>query len=140
MYNAGSANFRSFTVKRILFLLAAVFLFSNAQAKDDDADSIQVLPDAAQKCILPASPNAIPEEAVYDDLLAAKKQIATFQGEIEVFRECLKAAEEDPDNTSGNKAAIVSSYNYSVEMEERVAERFNGAVRDYKERKAAAEG
>jgi hypothetical protein len=140
MYNARSANFRSFTVKRILFLLAAVFLFSNAQAKDDDADSIQVLPDAAQKCSLPASPDAIPEEAAYEDLLAAKKQIATFQGEIEVFRGCLKAAEEDPDNTSGNNAAIVSSYNYSVEMEERVAERFNAAVRSYKERKAAAEG
>jgi hypothetical protein len=56
------------------------------------------------------------------------------------FRDCLKAAEEDPDNTPGNKAAIVSSFNYSVEMEERVAERFNEAVRGYKERKAAAEG
>ena len=128
-------------MKRILILLVAVFLFSNAQAQEDDPqDAIQVLPEAAQKCTLPASPNAIPEEAVYDDLLNAKKQIAVFQGELEVFRECLKAAEEDPDNTTGNNAAIVSSYNYSVEMEERVAERFNAAVRSYKERKAAAEG
>ena len=128
-------------MKRILILLAAVFLFSNAQAQEDDPqDAIQVLPEAAQKCILPASPNAIPEESVYDDLLVAKKQIAVFQGELEVFRECLKAAEEDPDNTTGNNAAIVSSYNYSVEMEERVAERFNAAVRSYKERKAATEG
>ena len=55
-------------------------------------------------------------------------------------RDCLKAAEEDPENTPGNQAAIVSSYNYTVEMEERVAERFNTAVRGYKERKAAAEG
>ena len=128
-------------MKRILILLVAVFLFSNAQAQEDDPqDAIQVLPEAAQKCTLPASPNAIPEEAVYDDLLNAKKQIAVFQGELEVFRECLKAAEEDPENTTGNKSAIVSSYNYSVEMEERVAERFNAAVRSYKERKAAAEG
>ena len=36
--------------------------------------------------------------------------------------------------------AIVSSYNYTVEMEERVAERFNIAVRGYKERKAASGG
>ena len=49
-----------------------------------------------------------------------------------------KAAEQNPDNTSGNKAAIIDSYNYSVGMEERVAERFNVAVRSYKERLAAA--
>ena len=127
-------------MKRIVILLAAVFMFSNVQAKNDDSDDIQVLPDEAQACTLPASPDAIPEEASYDDLLNAKKQIAVFQGEIEVFRECLTAADKNPDNTSGNKAAIVSSHNYSVEMEERVAERFNAAVRGYKERKAAAEG
>jgi hypothetical protein len=127
-------------VKRILILLAATMLFSNTQAKDDPADNVEVLPDDAQECVLPASPDAIPEEAAYDDLLKTKKQIAVFQGEMEIFRECLTAADENPDNTPGNKAAIVSSHNYSVEMEERVAERFNSAVRSYKERKAAAEG
>jgi hypothetical protein len=126
-------------VKKIFILVAAALLFSNAQAQDE-ADLIQVLPDDAQKCILPASPDAIPEEASYEDLIAAKKGVADFQGELGLFRECLKAAEENPDNTEGNKAAIVSSYNYSVEMEERVAERFNEAVRSYKARKAAAEG
>ena len=127
-------------MKRIFILVAAVFLFSNSQAQDDAADFEQVLPDDAQKCILPASPDAIPEESSYDDLVNAKKQIAVFQGEMEIFRECLTAADANPDNTPGNKAAIVSSHNYSVEMEERVAERFNAAVRSYKERKAAAEG
>jgi len=126
-------------VKQIFILVAAALLFSNAQAQDD-ADLIQVLPDDAQKCMLPASPDAIPEEATYEDLVAAKKGVADFQSELGLFRECLKAAEENPDNTAGNEAAIVSSYNYSVEMEERVAERFNAAVRSYKERKAAAEG
>ena len=126
-------------MKKIFILVAAALLFSNAQAQDD-ADLIQVLPDDAQKCILPPSPDAIPEEASYEDLIAAKKGVADFQGELGLFRECLKAAEENPDNTEGNKAAIVSSYNYSVEMEERVAERFNEAVRSYKARKAAAEG
>jgi hypothetical protein len=127
-------------VKQIFVFIAAAFLFGNAQAKDDEGDDIQVLPDDAQACVLPASPDAIPEEAVYDDLLKAKKQIAVFQAELAVFRECLSAADDNPDNTPGNKAAIVSSFNYSVEMEERVAERFNVAVRGYKERKAAAEG
>ena len=127
-------------MKRIFVLVAAVFLFSNVQAQDDAADFEQVLPEEAQKCILPASPDAIPDEPTYDDLVNAKKQIAVFQGEIEVFRACLTAADENPDNTPGNKAAIVSSHNYSVEMEERVAERFNIAVRSYKEHKAATEG
>lgn len=126
-------------MKRILVLVAAAVLFGNAQAQVD-AENEQVLPEEAQACVLPASPNAIPEEATYDDLLAAKKGVATFQSEIGVFRDCLKAAEDNPDNTPGNLAAIVSTYNYSVEMEERIAERFNAAVRSYKERKAAAGG
>ena len=126
-------------MKQVLTLVAALMLFGNVQAQVD-AENEQVLPPKAQECVLPASPNAIPEDASYEDLVAAKKAVATFQGEIETFRGCLKAAEDDPDNTPGNLAAIVSSYNYSVEMEERVAERFNAAVRSYKERKAAAEG
>jgi len=126
-------------VKQFFILAAAILLCSNIQAQSDDENE-QILPDKALACVLPASPNAIPEEATYDDLIAAKKDVATFQSELQVFRDCLKAAEEDPDNTPGNEAAIVSSFNYSVEMEERVAERFNAAVRSYKERKAAAEG
>ena len=126
-------------MKRIFILVAAAMLFSNVQAQEV-IELEEILPADAQKCVLPASPNAIPEDASYDDLVAAKKAVAEFQAQIEVFRGCLSAAEENPDNTIGNKAAIVSSYNYSVEMETRVAERFNAAVRDYKERKAAAEG
>ena len=126
-------------MKRILVLVAAGLLLTNVQAQDSDADLV-VLPDDAQKCVLPASPNAIPEDATLDQLKEAKAQIAVFQGKVETFRGCLSAAEEDPDNTPGNKQAIVESFNYSVEMEERVAQRFNEAVRSYKERKAAAEG
>ena len=126
-------------MNRLLVLAAAVFVSGQAYAQDD-ADLEVVLPDAAQKCVLPASPNAIPEEASYDDLKVAKADIGVFQGKMEEFRACLGNADEDPDNTPGNKQAIVNSYNYSVEMEERVANRFNEAIRSYKERKAAAEG
>lgn len=127
-------------MKRIFLFLATAAFFNTATAQDDAADYEVVLPDAAQKCVLPASPDAIPEEATYEDLVAAKKQIAEFQTTVVDFRDCLGAAEGDPDNTPGNEQAIVQSFNYSVEMEERIAERFNEAVRDYKERKAAAEG
>lgn len=126
-------------MNRVLILIAATLLIGSAQAQDD-AENIQVLPEDAQKCVLPAAPDSIPDDASYDDLVAAKKQIAVFQEEVLVYRECLQAAEANPENTPGNKAAIVASFNYTVEMEERVAERFNVAVRGYKERKAAAEG
>ena len=128
-------------MKRILFFIAAGLLVGAVQAQEIDPEDYEViLPDDAQKCVLPAAPDTIPEEATLDQLKAAKKQVGEFQGKVTEFRDCLAEAEANPDNTPGNKQAIVDSYNYSVEMEERVATRFNEAVRDYKERKAAAEG
>lgn len=126
-------------MKRILVLVAAGLIMNGAQAQDD-VENVVVLPDEAQKCVLPASPDAIPENADLEQLKGAKQNIADFQTRLVDFRDCLAAAEEAPDLTAGNKAAIVASYNYSVEMEERVAKRFNEAVADYKARKAAAEG
>ena len=127
-------------MKSIFVLASAAFLINTAWAQDNSEDVEVVLPSDAQKCVLPASPDAIPEEASYDDLKEAKAQIGEFQGKMVEFRDCLSKADENPDNTPGNKQAIVNSYNYSVEMEERVANRFNEAVRSYKERQAAANG
>jgi hypothetical protein len=130
-------------VKRLFVLAAAAFLLNPVFAQEepvDPADLEVVLPDDAQKCVLPASPDAIPDEAGLEDLKVAKAQIAEFQGKMVTFRDCLSQADANPDNTTGNKAAIVNSYNYSVEMEERVANRFNEAVRSYKERNPPAEG
>ncbi len=124
-------------MKRVLIVIAAGFLFNSVQAQDDAEEYKVVLPPDAQKCILPASPDKIPDDASYDQLKEAKAQIATFQVDVEVFRTCLKEAEDNPDNTEGNKQAIISSFNYSVDMEERIAERFNVAIRSYKARKAA---
>lgn len=124
-------------MKRVFVLLAAGLLFTSAQAQESDAGMEVVLPPDAQKCVLPASPDAIPEEASYDQLKAAKAQIGEFQAKIAEFRECLDKAQANEDNTPGNLAAITASYNYSVEMEERVANRFNEAVHAYKERQAA---
>lgn len=124
-------------MKRVLIIVAAGFLFNSVQAQDDAEEYRVVLPDDAQKCVLPASPDKIAEDASYDQLKEAKEQITTFQLEVEVFRDCLKVAEDSPENTEGNKQAIISSFNYSVDMEERIAERFNEAIRSYKKRKAS---
>ena len=126
-------------MNRFLAVVLAVSVSPLAFAQDD-ADFEVVLPDDAQKCVLPASPDAIPENASYDDLKAAKADIGVFQGKMEEFRTCLTKADENPDNTPGNSQAIVNSFNYSVEMEERVANRFNEAVRSYKARQAEADG
>jgi hypothetical protein len=123
-------------VKRVLIIIAAGFLFNSVQAQDDAEEYKVVLPPDAQKCVLPASPDKIPDDASLDQLKESKAQIATFQIDVEVFRTCLKAAEDNPENTEGNKQAIISSFNYSVDMEERIAERFNVAIRNYKARQA----
>ena len=123
-------------MRRLIVMLACTFMFTAAQAQSDAAEYEVVLPDGAQKCVLPASPDAIPDDADLDTLKAAKAQIAVFQTAVLSFRECLDAAQENPSNTEGNKQAIISSFNYSVDMEERIAERFNEAIRSYKARQA----
>ena len=130
-------------MKRIFTLAATLVVAGTLNAQDPESLAEQyevVLPADAQKCILPAAPDSIPEGATLDQLKAAKADVTKFQTAVVAFRDCLSAAEGNPANTEGNKQAIIDSYNYSVEMEERVANRFNEAVRAYKEAKAAAEG
>jgi hypothetical protein len=125
-------------VKKVLVLVVAGFLMNTALADKGDAEDLEViLPEKAQECILPVAPDAIPEDADYDRLIAAKDDVAKFQTMLLTYRECLQGAEAETEMTEGNKQAITASFNYSVDMEERVAERFNVAVRNYKERSAA---
>lgn len=118
------------------FLVLAACLSLNVAVAQDAAeeDYTVVLPQAAQVCVLPASPDSIAPEATYDELIVAKQQVADFQAALAVYRECMQNAEKGAELTPGNKQALVASFNYSVDMEERVAQRFNDAVRSYKER------
>ena len=130
-------------MKNVLILLLAGMFLNTALAQTESAeeeDYTVVLPEAAQKCILPAAPDAIPPEATKEQLLVAKEAVAGFQKGLETFRACLQEAEQSPDLTAGNKQALIASFNYSVDSEERVATRFNDAVRSYKERTAGAAG
>ena len=129
-------------MKRITALIAALTFAGGLAAQDSVslADDEVILPRDAQQCVLPAAPDAIPENPTLDQLRTAKANVQSFQEAVTAFRDCLAEAELNPENTVGNKQAIIESYNYSVEMEERVASRFNEAVRQYKEAKAAAEG
>jgi len=124
-------------VKKILILVVAGLALNIAcvQAEEEE-DYTVVLPEEAQACVLPAAPDSIPEDANYDQMIEAKQHVADFQEMLGTYRDCLHKAEENPNLTAGNKQALVASFNYSVDMEERVATRFNEAVRSYKERNA----
>lgn len=123
---------KKLTMAALLAMTIGGVLAIPAHAQEDGSEV--TLPLEAQTCNLPSAPGRIPEEASYDDLAAAKDNISSFQGELAVYRECLDAASASVELTDGNSIALNQAYNYSVEMEERIAEQFNVAVRAYKAR------
>ena len=129
-------------MNKIIFAVLVLMTSTTALAQDDvmDDGSRVVLPLDLQSCRVPNAPPPIPQDAAKEDLLAAKKLIAEFQGEMLVYRTCLGVeTEEKLDSlgdkeglSQGNVAAILSAYNYSVTKEEQVAIAFNDALKVYK--------
>ena len=104
-----------------------------AMAQDEMEDGSKiVLPVEAQQCALPSAPPPIPEAAVKEDLLKAQKNVKQFQADMEVYRTCINKDVDSGELTTGNQVAISNAHNYSVDMEKRVADMFNEAVRAYK--------
>jgi hypothetical protein len=99
-------------------------------------ESDVVLPLEAQTCNLPVAPVSVPENATYEQLAEGKGRVVTFQGQMQTYRQCLDAAAQSDALTDGNRVALTNAHNYSVEMEQRVAEQFNVAVRAYKARQS----
>ncbi len=95
-----------------------------------------ILPLEAQTCNLPVAPARVPADADYEGLVKAKGNFSDFQAGMSKYRECLDAAKKSTSLTDGNQQALHNAHNYSVEMEERMAEQFNVAVRAYKARQA----
>lgn len=116
--------------------LATLAALSVAAAPLAADDSVVVLPLEAQTCDLPPAPSRIPPDADYDGLVKGKQNIADFQTAMVQYRGCLDAASDLDTLTDGNRQALIQAHNYSVEMEERMAEQFNVAVRNYKARQA----
>jgi len=129
-------------IKSLLLASATLAFAATAMAQDKKEEEMNViLPPEAMSCNLPAAPARIAEDADYDQLVKAKGEVTQFQADLNSYRDCLHAAEDNNTAlTDGNKVALNQAHNYSVEMEERVAEQFNEAVRNYKARKAAAAG
>lgn len=116
--------------------LALIAAGGMAAAQTSD-DSQVILPLEAQNCNLPAAPARIPAEADLPQLAKAKTAVQNFQQEMVGYRECLEESRRIDILTQGNEVALTEAHNYSVEMEERIAEQFNAAVREYKARQAA---
>lgn len=126
-------------IKHVSLMLAVLGLLFHSFSLAQEDESRVILPPEAMSCDLPSAPASIPDEASYDDLVKAKQNITTFQGELLEYRECLDAS-RNTELTQGNETALTQAFNYSVEMEERVAEQFNVAVRAYKARQAEGDG
>ena len=126
------------TIKIMAPALLALTIVGTATAQTGDESQV-ILPLEAQTCNLPVAPATIPADADYDAIVKAHGQVKTFQAEMLTYRECLDRSRDAGNLTEGNDLALVQAHNYSVEMEERIAEQFNVAVRSYKERKAQQE-
>lgn len=120
-------------MRKTLTALSMTLVLAGAANAQEDGSQI-ILPVEAQTCDLPSAPPRIPEEATYDDLVTAKARVDEFQEALMDYRACLESAGEPEALTQGNHIALNQAHNYSVEMEERVAEQFNIAVRAYKAR------
>ena len=128
-------------MKRIIIAVLALTASMTTLGQEvmDDGSRV-VLPIDLQSCKVPNAPPPIPEAAVKEDLLKAKKLITEFQGEMLVYRTCmgveteekLDGLEDKAGLTQGNVLAILSAYDYSVTKEEQVATAFNDALKVYK--------
>ena len=107
-----------------------------AQSEMEDGSKV-VLPVEAQQCALPSAPPPIPEAAIKEDLLKAQKNVKQFQADMEVYRTCINKDADSGELSTGNQLAISNAHNYSVEMEQRVADMFNEAVRAFKASQAS---
>jgi len=125
----------------ITSLVLMVSMAAMAQDVMDDGSKV-VLPLETQQCDLPNAPPPIPEEAEKADLLTAKKFVNQFQVDMVAYRTCLGVETQEKldglvergDLSKGNVQALLNAYNYTVDMEERVAGMFNEALRAWKAR------
>ena len=120
-------------MKRVIFTSLLLTVSLAAMAKEVMTDGSRVvLPLEAQQCDLPSAPAPIPEVPEKADLLKAQKNVKQFQTDMEVYRSCVNKDVDSDELSTGNRQAISNAHNYSVDMEERVANMFNEAVRAYK--------
>jgi len=113
--------------------LILLVMASAARAQMPDGSAV-ILPLEAQTCKLPSAPAKVPEDADFETLKVGKARINAFQQGLEAYRSCLDQSRSNEGLSDGNRLALDRAHDYSVEMETRIAEQFNVAVRAYKAR------
>ena len=135
---ASSNNKRMEVHVKLLTLCAVSALMVSGAAIAQTKDGSEVLlPLEAQTCNLPNPPSRVPDDADMEALKAGKAAVTAFQDKLIGFRDCLNASTVNENITDGNKLAVTRAHDDSIDMEERVAEQFNVAIRAYKARIAA---
>ncbi|MDX1460435.1 MAG: hypothetical protein R3348_05210 [Xanthomonadales bacterium] len=119
-------------LRTLALTLACAVVPQGAVAQAADGSAI-ILPLEAQTCRLPNAPARIPEDADLKTLAEGKGRITEFQQALVDYRECLDQSRKEG-ITLGNRIALDRAHDYSVDLETRVAEQFNVAVRAYKAR------
>ena len=95
----------------------------------------------AEECSMPDMPT-LPDgnSATMEEMIAGQQAVKAFQAEVETYRGCqdtmmatlkTRVAEGDEAAVDDFQAAT-DAYNTSVSLEEKLAEQFNQAIRDFK--------
>ena len=119
----------------------SVALLSAILTITSPAQEVAVSNDQASKfCTYSKRMPIIPDGniATKDELVDAKERIALYQDQLADYRECLykaeKALDTEADDYEERKLAIQKLSDDSIEVEQKVADKFNQAIRIYKDR------
>ena len=95
----------------------------------------------AEECSMPDMPT-LPDgnSATMEEMIAGQQAVKAFQAAVETFRGCQDTMMETLKTrvAEGDEAAVADfqaatdAYNASVSLEEKLAEQFNQAIRDFK--------
>lgn len=109
-------------------LLAPLALAGNSNKTPDKV----VAPAGTEECEMPQMPPKIPEDAGKPELIEAQGEVRKLQTAMKEYRSCLDAIRDDGELTEENQLALDILHDKSVNLEEKVANRFNDAVQAWK--------
>jgi len=114
------------------FFLVLVFPLALAEDSKNPQPEEVVAPPGAKECKMPPTPPDIPEGAGKPELIEAQKEVRRFQTGMKEYRSCLNDVRNSVENTEEHKLALDILHDKSVNLEEKVANRFNDAVQSWK--------
>lgn len=115
----------------ILLFLGLLAPLTLADSSSKVPDKV-VAPAGAEKCEIPKMPPEIPEGAGKSELIEAQGEVKQFQAGVKKYRSCLEAINNNDELTEENRLALDILHDKSVNLEEKVAKRFNDAVQAWK--------